>query len=155
MPCDAISSAVAADGLVYVASKGMTALRPIAAAEPEVVWNAAGIQPGAASTVAAGGRLFVINRSGVLVCASAADGESLAKVRLAGEFWGTPVLAGNRLYCVNKDGAGQVVEINPDDGKAEIIGHGKLEGTFQASPAISDGAIYLRSDNHLWKIAAP
>ena len=155
VPCDAISSPVAADGLVYVASKGMTALRPIAAGEPEVAWNVAGIQPGAASTIASGGRLFVINRSGVLACANAADGQSLWKVRLAGEFWGTPALVGNRLYCVNKDGAGQVVEIQPDDRKAEIIGGGKLEGTFQASPALSAGALYLRSDSHLWKIAAP
>jgi hypothetical protein len=39
------------------------------------------------------------------------------------------------------------------DGQAEIIGKGKLEGPIQASPAISDGALYVRSDKHLWKIA--
>ena len=153
--CDGISSAVVADGVVYVASKGMTALRPSAAGEPERVWNAAGVQPGAASAIYSGGRLYVVNRSGVLVCASAADGQSLAKVRLAGEFWGTPAMVGNRLYCVSQKGEGQVVEINADGTKAEIVGHGQLDGTIQSSPAVSDGALYIRSDRHLWKIAAP
>lgn len=153
--CDGISSPVVADGIVYVASKGLTALRPSASGEPEILWNVAGVQPGAASAIFSGGRLYVVNRSGVLVCASAADGQSLCKVRLAGEFWGTPALVGNRLYCVSQKGEGQVVEINPDGTKAEIVGRGQLEGTFQSSPAVSDGALYLRSDTHLFKIAAP
>ena len=68
---------------------------------------------------------------------------------------GTPALVGNRLYCVSQKGEGQVVEINPDGTKAEIVGRGQLEGTFQSSPAVSDGALYLRSDTHLFKIAAP
>ena len=86
-------------GIVYVPSKGTTALRPTTSGEPEVVWNDATLQPGAASMIVDGGRLLAINRAGVLVCADAADGHVLWRVRLQGEFWGTPVLAGNKLYC--------------------------------------------------------
>jgi outer membrane protein assembly factor BamB len=153
--CDGISSPVAGDGIVYVASKGITALRPTGLAQPDLVWNVAGLQPGAASTVLDQGRLYMVNRSGVLVCASAADGQSFWKTRLQGEFWGTPALVGNRLYCVAQNGAGQVVEISPDGKRGEIVGRGQLDGTIQCSPAIADGALYLRSDHHLWKIAAP
>jgi hypothetical protein len=71
---------------------------------------------------------------------------------MEGAYWGTPALVGNRLYAINQDGAGTVVEVQPD-GKAETIGKGKLEGPIQASPAISDGALYVRSDKYLWKIA--
>ena len=76
-------------------------------------------------------------------------------MRLEGEFWGTPALVGNRLYCVNQKGAAQVVEISADGSRGEIVGKGQLDGTIQCSPAISDGALYVRSDQHSWKIAAP
>jgi outer membrane protein assembly factor BamB len=150
--CDAISSALAADGIVYVPSKGTTAIRPGTAATPETVWNESRLQPGAASMLLADGRLYMINRAGVLTIADAADGKIVGRVRLEGAFWGTPALVGNRLYAINQDGAGTVVEVK-SDGQAEVVGKGKLDGPIQASPAISDGALYVRSDKHLWKIA--
>jgi len=153
--CDGISSAVALDGLVYVASKGTTVLEPSDSAEPRVVWNAQNLKPGAASVVADDGRLYLVNRAGVLTCASADDGEILWRLRLEGEFWGTPALAGNRLYCINQKGKAQVVEFSADDSPGKIVGSGQLDGTVQCSPAIVDGALYVRSDGHLWKIAAP
>jgi outer membrane protein assembly factor BamB len=153
--CDAISSAAAVDGVVYCASKGMTALRPAGKAEPAVAWNVQNLQPGAASVVVAGGKLYIINRSGVLTCASTDDGKVLWRQRLEGEFWGTPVLVGERIYCVNQKGKIQVVEAKADGKSAEIVGGGQLDGEVQCSPAIVDGALYVRSDGHLWKIAAP
>jgi outer membrane protein assembly factor BamB len=153
--CDGISSAVASEGTVYVPSKGMTALKPSLGPEPDVLWNAPMLQPGAASPLIDGRNLFAINRAGVLVCANAADGQIVWRVRLEGEFWGTPVLAGKRLYCISQKGQGQVVQISDDGRRGEIVGGGQLDGTFQCSPAISDGALYVRSDQHLWKIAAP
>jgi outer membrane protein assembly factor BamB len=152
--CDGISSAVTGDGVVYVPSKGLTALKP-AGGTIETLWNASGIQPGAASVILDGGKLFAINRAGVLICASAADGKIVWRTRLDGEFWGTPALVGNRLYCVTQKGTAQVVEVSADGSKGEIVGRGQLDGTIQSSPAISNGALYVRSDQHLWKIAAP
>jgi outer membrane protein assembly factor BamB len=153
--CDGISSAVTSEGIIYVPSKGMTALSPQASQEPTVLWNASGLASGAASPLVDGSRLFVMNRSGVLACASAADGQVLTRVRLQGEFWGTPALVGNRLYCIAQNGGSQVVEMSADGRKGEIVGTGQLDGTIQCSPAISAGALYVRSDHHLWKIAAP
>ena len=153
--CDAICSAVVSEGAVYVPSNGMTALKPNSTAKPEVLWNAAGVRPGPASPVVDSGHLFVINRAGVLTCASTADGQILSRVRLQGEFWATPALVDNRLYCLSQDGDCQVVEINSDGRHAEVIGKSKLEGPLQGSPAICDGALYIRSDHYLWKIIAP
>jgi hypothetical protein len=57
------------------------------------------------------------------------------------------------VYAVSQDGAGQVVQLADDGQSAELVGGGKLEGTIQCSPAVVDGALYVRSDGHLWKIA--
>ncbi|KKK65280.1 hypothetical protein LCGC14_2975740, partial [marine sediment metagenome] len=58
-------------------SKGTTALEPTDSSEPAIVWNAQNLQPGAASVVVDDGRLFLVNRAGVLTCAGAADGKIL------------------------------------------------------------------------------
>jgi outer membrane protein assembly factor BamB len=154
-PCDAISSAAAAAGVVYVASRGITALEPSAGAEPKVLWKAANLQPGAASMVVGGDRLYIINQAGVLACAGTADGDIKWRLRLEGEFWGTPVLAGGRMYCVSLAGKIQVVEPAADGRSAKIVGTGQLDGSIQCSPAVVAGALYVRSDGQLWKVAAP
>jgi len=36
--------------------------------------------------------------------------------------------------------------------QTKIIGRVPLNETIQSSPAVAGGAVYLRSDKHLWKI---
>ncbi|MGD9721365.1 MAG: PQQ-binding-like beta-propeller repeat protein [Pirellulales bacterium] len=155
VPCDGISSAVVGADVVFVPSKGVTALRPTSAESPEVLWNESRLQPGAASMLYRDGRLYMINRAGVLTCGDAKNGETLWRARLEGEFWGTPAMVGNRLYAVSQDGKGQVVEVAADGSSAQVVGGGQVEGPIQSSPAVSNGALYVRSDKYLWKIAAP
>ncbi len=152
--CDAISSPTSVGNTVYVASKGLTALKPGDKPEPETLWNAQNLQPGAASTIVDGERLYIVNRAGVLNCATTADGKPIWRVRLEGEFWGTPIIVGDKMYAFNKAGKGLVVAIATDGSKGELAGGGQLDGEIQSSPAVADGAIYIRSDAHLWKIAA-
>jgi hypothetical protein len=64
-------------------------------------------------------------------------------------------MVGTRLNCISSAGAAQVVEQNAAATGAAVIGKGQLPGTIQCSPAVSGGALYVRSDRHLWKIAAP
>lgn len=152
--CQGIPSAVAIGGNVYIPASGVTAVRPaVGATEPSVLWKAAGVQPGAASPIVHQGKLYAINRSGVLTCADAATGEIAWRLRLSGSFWGTPTLAGDRLYCINQEGVAHIVQLFPDK-SGEAVGQGQFGETIQSSPAVSDGALYVRSDKHLWKIAA-
>jgi len=154
--CAGIPTATSAGGAIYVPAAGITALQPTSTGSPpEVKWTAGGVQPATACPVVHENRLYAINRAGVLTCADTSDGSVVWRVRLAGEFWGTPVLAGNRLYCVNKDGLGQVVQIQSDGKGAEVVGTGDFKETVLSSPAVADGALYVRTDRHLWKVAAP
>ena len=156
-PCDGISSAAVGEGLVFVPSQGMTALRATPGqAEPEVVWKANQLQPGAASPIVAGGRLYLINRSGVLVAADCATGAIVSRTRLEGSFWSTPLVCGNHLLAFNhEDGAAQLVELGTGSETPRVTEKLALGERIQASPALAAGAIYIRSDRHLWKLAAP
>lgn len=149
--CSGIPSPVGRGDLVLVASDGLTALRhPPAASTAEVLWNDTKLGPGNASPVLVDNRVYVVSRGGPMTCADARTGEVLWKLRLKGPQWATPVVAGGHLYAASQDGAVQVVRLGKEgEIVAEIPFHEQLFG----SPAVADGALYFRSDAHLWKIA--
>jgi len=151
--CDGISSPAAVAGRLYLASGGMTLLDVAAiTTQPQVVWNESKLNPGAASVIVDDSRLYVVNRTGVVSCANADTGKLLWKMRIEGSFWSTPVVAGDRLYAFNDKGVGQVVQLGAEEGT--LISSNDLAEPIQASPAVSDSAIYVRSDQHLWKISS-
>ena len=62
----------------------------------------------------------------------------------------SPVAAEGRVYFQNEAGVGFVVKA----GKTyQLLATNDLGERTLASPAVSDGALYLRSEKHLWKIA--
>jgi hypothetical protein len=69
--------------------------------------------------------------------------------RLGAKFWASPVYADGKIYCLDAEGTTTVLAAGP---KFEILSANKLDGQAQASPAIVDGAIFLRTDTHLYRI---
>ena len=65
-------------------------------------------------------------------------------------FSASPVGAGKYLYCVNEAGLLQVVDTSKPEG--EVVSEFNLKDTILATPSISGGALYFRSDTKIWKI---
>jgi outer membrane protein assembly factor BamB len=178
--CNEITSAVTAGDLIYLPTDGgvrkldgaANNVRPGASQTAVIptIWTSAKLNFGAASPLVDAGHVYTVNRAGVLNCGDATSGTILWQLRLKGAIWGSPAIAGNHMYFVNKDGTGLVVRLPPKDrdsieedpkelsAKAhesgELVGEGAIDEPVLASPAIADGALYIRSDRHLWKIAA-
>ena len=144
-----IPSSAATDGVLYVPSNGITALKPTSSAEPEKLWQSRTLRPATASPVVFGGRLYVLNSAGILSCGDTGNGERLWQLRMEGPFSATPVVAGKYLYCVNENGLVQVVDSAAAEG--EIVGQLDLGATILGTPSIAHGALYIRGDHHLWK----
>jgi outer membrane protein assembly factor BamB len=150
--CQGIPSPAVEKGRVYVPAKGITALDASPdSAGAKFLWSANKLGPGAASPVVHEGKLYTINRAPVLACAITETGDIEWQQRLKGAFWATPVIAGEHLYCLNYDGACQVVKLGDDKGK--VVSTNEFGETLQASPAVSGNALFVRSDKHLWKIS--
>lgn len=147
-----IPSLVAADGVVYVPSNGMTAIRP-GGNTPEVaeiLWQEGGLRPGTASPVVHNGLVYVLGQPNVLICASAENGQEQWKRRLSGSnYSGSPVIAGDHLFVFSEEGTGDVVALGGEMGELESTR--ELGETILSTPAISGNALYVRSDGHLWK----
>lgn len=144
-----IPSAAVTQNAIYVPSNGVTALAPEKGAASQL-WRAAGLKPGTGSPLVIGDALYVLNGSGVLVKAAASNGDEAWKLRLKGPFSGSPVAAGKYIYIVSERGDFQVVDTAAAEG--EIVYTVALKDTLLCTPAISGGAVYVRSDKKLWKL---
>jgi outer membrane protein assembly factor BamB len=146
-----IPSATPSDGVLFVPSKGITALVPTPAGQsPRQLWRSGQLRPATASPVVLDHRVFTLNDAGVLTAGDAADGKRLWQLRLKGPFGATPVATGSQLYCVNEKGLLQVVDTSPPEGA--VVSELALGKTILSTPAIARGALYVRSDGTLWKL---
>lgn len=147
------STGVAGEYLL-VPSNGLTALKIDGASQnPQVLWTEGKLSPGTPTPIVHDGKVYIVGRAGVLTCANVADGKTLWQLRVNGKggFSATPILAGGHLYLFNEEGAATVVKLGGE--KGEIAGGGELGETILCTPAVSNGALYVRSDTHLWKIS--
>ena len=101
------------------------------------------------SLVYAGGLLFCLKESGVASCLDAGTGQQVWLERLGGAFGASPVLAEGRLYCLAEDGSTTVIAA---DREFKVLARNPLEGVCKASPAISQGRIFIRSQTSLFCI---
>lgn len=148
-----IPSSAAAGDQLFIPSNGLTAMKIGASgAAPEKVWNDSNERPGTASPLVIGEKVYLINNAGVLTCVDRATGERVWRTRLEGPFSGSPVAGSeDKLFIFGETGIGQIVDLTGEEGK--IVSKIELGETILSTPALSDGALYIRSDGHLWKFS--
>jgi len=154
-PLRVVVSPVLADGL-FVGSCGVggiarrfVAVKPGSkknGTEPAVVWEQKQSIPYVPTPIAKDGKLFLWTDNGVVRCLRAATGEQLGEVRLKDLFYGSPVWAEGRLYCISRKG---VVHVVGADEKLEPLAANPLGEGSHATPAIAGGVLYLRTFSHL------
>jgi outer membrane protein assembly factor BamB len=151
-------SVVTHDGVVYAIGGGHTSLAVKAGGRGDVtkthvLWR---LNKGSnvSSPIYKDGHLYWVGDSGV-VCQNAATGRIVYQKRLpdSGRMWASPVLADGRLYYVSQLNGTYVLAARPE---YDMLAHNVVaddKGRWNASPAVSDGQILLRSDEYLYCIA--
>lgn len=95
--------------------------------------------------------LHIVNDAGIYSCVEPISGEVLKTVRKGGNTNCSPVGIRNNVYFFDDSGLCTVIRNSAD---YEVLAKNRLDEMVQASPAISDGAIYVRGEHHVWKIAS-
>ena len=117
--------------------------------EESLLWHA----PGGASYVPSilyyEGLIYVTNEVGIATCVDAETGKQVWRQRLGGIFFASPVAGDNKVYMVSETGETFVLSAGR---KPVILAQNNLDERIIASPAISDGSIFLRSDGSLFCI---
>ena len=153
---NAISSPSMTGNEIYLPLDGTTALQLNNDGSFAERWTSSRAAAGSSSTVVHKDSFYALARGGILNCFNVADGERTWQARVGGQFWSTPVVAEDRMYLFAQDGKYSVVALtgtyaNEDD--RVLYTHTFDEEVFLATPAISNGAIFIRSDKFLYKFA--
>ncbi|MCI0456667.1 MAG: PQQ-like beta-propeller repeat protein [Gemmataceae bacterium] len=145
-----IPSPVFAEGRLLVPGGRFQALKPSADGQPpELLWQSTKLPTGYCSPVGSEGRVYAVSSRGIVNCADATTGKPLWDVRLEGEFAASPLVADGKVYVVSEEGTATVLRAGP---KLEVLGTSAVGEKILASPAAANGALYLRSDRHLYCI---
>lgn len=106
------------------------------------------------------GHLYFASDSGYATCVDAETGETVFRERLDAQarggrgkpFYAGAVVADGKVIAVSRRGGTFVFEAKPE---FELLAHNKIGGDdsqFHGTPAISDGQLFLRSDQALYCI---
>jgi outer membrane protein assembly factor BamB len=157
-------------GLVFVVG-GYPPIRPIYAIRPGGAGNLS-LSEGATSgefvawskreggsyiptPIAYGNHLYVVQNNGILSVYNLTGGERLYQQRVGdkpGAYSASPVAADGKIYFTSEDGEVFVIKAGP---KYELLASNPVGEVLMATPAISDGVLYIRGMKHLYAIAAP
>lgn len=154
-------SVVADDNVVYAIGGGHTSLAVRMGGRGDVtqshtLWRQ---QKGSnvSSPVYHEGHLYwASDNGGYVCCQNAASGETVFQERLEpkpDKIWSSAVLADGKLYLVSQHTGTYVVAAKPE---YELVAHNAFaddDSRANASPAISDGQIFLRTDRRLYCIS--
>jgi outer membrane protein assembly factor BamB len=151
-----IPSPVTGHGMVYVV-QGMR--QPLLAVRPggdgrrgrdDIVWKFDQGTSDSPSPVCVGEQLFMVNNDGIVRCFDAPSGRIVWKERLKGEYRASPVAAEGRLYFLNTKGLATVISASR---RFDRLTENQLDDETIASPAISDGKLFIRGQKNLYCLA--
>ena len=117
--------------------------------KPEVVYEVKKSVPLVPTSLTKDGRLYLWGDDGVVSCLNVSTGAVIWRERVGGEFYGSPVCVDNCLYCIAKNG--DVVVLAASD-QFKVLNRVPLGEPSYATPAVSDGVMYLRTNSHLFSL---
>jgi outer membrane protein assembly factor BamB len=117
--------------------------------DSHVVWRLKRGAPSTPSPLLVGDELYFVSDEGIATCVDAKTGQAHWTQRLAGNYSASPVQVGERILFLNETGVATWVRAGK---KYELLGKNEVPGRTFATPAFVGNAMYLRTDEALYKI---
>jgi len=105
--------------------------------------------PDVSSPVAYLDYVFFTTSYGDLVCINQKDGALIWHHEFDNGFYGSPVIADGKLYCIDRTGTTVIVEAGKE---FKLIGQPSIGEKSDCTPAFADGMIYIRGQKNLYCI---
>lgn len=154
---DVIASPSVSDSLVVIGSgvKGSTFAVRLGGegdiTDKQIAWRATNATTIYASPLIYQGRVYFVNRVGVIFCLDLKTGAELWNTRIEGECWASPLAVGDRIYFFTIDGTAQVLRAGE---KLELLAqnHLSVEGRIYAIASV-DNALLIRTGRRLIRLS--
>jgi len=101
-----------------------------------------------------GEKAYLLNDKGRIACVNMKTGDEMWSADLPAnrnKYYGSPVLAGDKLYCVREDGIMFVGRVS-DKGFELLADHNDMGGRVIASPVPIRSGLLVRGDEYLYMI---
>lgn len=119
--------------------------------DSHIVWRTKRAAPNSPSVLVVGEELYMISDRGVASCLDVTTGEQHWQERLGGNYSASPLYVAGRVYFQDENGASIVVQAGQQFAELARSTWGDGGRTF-ASYAVADGALFLRSETHLYRV---
>lgn len=134
----------------------MVAIRPGGdgdVTKSHVVWRADRNLPEVPSPLYYQGRVYLVKNGGIVSCLDANTGALIYRRRLGavGNYFGSPIAGDEKIYAVADTG---VVTCFLAGDEFKVLSRNELGEQLIATPAISNGKIFVRSAKHLWSFGS-
>jgi outer membrane protein assembly factor BamB len=157
---NAVPSPVAGKGVVVLSAgypaKIAMAIKPGGSGDvsgsPQVLWTYAKGTAYVPSPILYGDYVYLVTDKGLLTCLDARTGEvKYEGVRppTGATFMASPVAFEGKILLFSEDGDTHVIKAGPQH---ELLRTNPLGEPIQASPAISQGSLFIRGAQHLYRI---
>jgi outer membrane protein assembly factor BamB len=137
-----------AEGRVFAADQ-LLSLIAVDVRTRAKIWEMYDDLPDVASPLAAGELVVAAASYGVVTCLEAATGGVVWRQEFEAGFYASPVLAGGRLYLLDRAGVMRILEASRE---ARLLASPAIGEPADATPAFRDGRIFLRGLRHLFCI---
>ncbi|MFK7821252.1 MAG: PQQ-binding-like beta-propeller repeat protein [Planctomycetaceae bacterium] len=147
-------SIISQDGIVYAIGGRQSqciAVKAGGKGEVKELWRAR-VGANVSSPIIHDGHLYwVSDRNKVAYCVNIKNGDVVYKERFPGQPYASTIVADGKLYVVTRFGGTYVLAATPE---YKQLAHNEFEdkATFNASPIVSGGKLFLRSDAYLYCI---
>lgn len=118
--------------------------------ESHVVWRAEKGMPYIPSPILLGEHLHVVNDQGIYSCLDPKTGDARLVGRKFGPVCSSPVSVAGRIYFFEDSGKCTVIENGPG---FEVLATNELDEAVYATPAVSAGSLFVRTEAHLLRIS--
>jgi len=119
--------------------------------ESHIVWEARKGVPSQSSLLYVKPHVYGVSDGGVATCYHEADGKVIQQKRIGGNHCASPVFADGHIYFLSESGETVVMKAGP---QLEIIARNTIQERCQASIAVSQGHLFIRSVEHLFCIGS-
>jgi outer membrane protein assembly factor BamB len=99
--------------------------------------------------VVRGDLIFMVSDGGVASCVDRHTGDVIWNERIGGTFSASPLLAGDRLYCLSEEGKTVVLAAGRE---FKVLAENQLTDGFMASPAVDGNALILRTKTQVYRV---
>ena len=143
-------------GLVFICTGYNTptvqAIRPDGkgdVTDTHVVWTLQRGAPHSPSPLLVGDELYLVSDRGVATCVDARTGKEHWQQRIDGTYSASPLFADGRIYFLNESGLTTVLAPGR---QLKVLATNQIDGRTLASLAVHGQAIFLRSDQHVYRL---